>query len=157
MWKIDEAPGLQGGIYGTPGHQRQRRLRRHQQRPAHRRRPRHRQILWERRLPPPTWGSPVIVDDTLLLGDCLGDLHAFDVSDPLRAPPELWTIQLGGCIEATPAVWKGRIYIGTRAGHLYILGDARPPPPAAPTDEHRQGHGHHDHRAPRVDYVTDPR
>ena len=81
-------------------------------------------ILWERRLPPPTWGSPVIVDDTLLIGDCQGVLHAFDVSDPLHAPPEMWSIQLGGCIEATPAVWKGRIYIGTRAGHLFILGDA---------------------------------
>ena len=33
-------------------------------------------------------------------------------------------MNLGGCIEATPAVWKGRIYIGSRAGHLYTLGVA---------------------------------
>ncbi len=48
----------------------------------------------------------------------------FDMSDPDIAPPELWSVNLGGCIEATPAVWKGRIYIGSRAGYLYVLGDA---------------------------------
>ena len=71
----------------------------------------------------PLWASPVIVDDVLLLGDCNGFFHAFDVSNPDVAPPELWSIELGSCIEATPAVWDGRIYIGTRGGHLYILGD----------------------------------
>jgi outer membrane protein assembly factor BamB len=79
-------------------------------------------VLWERTMAGPAWASPVIVDDVLLLGDCLnGDFHAFDVSDPRVAPPELWTVPLGSCIEATPAVWKGRIYIGTRGGHLYTL------------------------------------
>jgi len=68
------------------------------------------------------WGSPVIVDDVLLIGDCEGTFHAYDVSDPAIDPPELWSIELGGCIEATPVVWDGRIYIGSRAGHLYILG-----------------------------------
>ena len=78
-------------------------------------------VLWERTLGGPAWGSPVVVDDVLLIGDCDGGFHAFDVSDPTVAPPELWTVDLGGCIEATPAVWKGRIYIGSRAGHLYTL------------------------------------
>ena len=41
----------------------------------------------------PAWGSPVIVDDVLLIGDCLeGNFHAFDVSDPDVAPPELWSV-----------------------------------------------------------------
>ncbi len=81
-------------------------------------------VKWERKLPGPLWGSPVIVDDVLLVGDCNGFFHAFDVSNPDVVPPELWSIELGGCIEATPAVWDGRIYIGTRAGHLFVLGDA---------------------------------
>jgi outer membrane protein assembly factor BamB len=124
VWKIDEAPGLKGGFYGTPGiangvvyaaTNSGRLLAADQATGA---------ILWERRLPPPTWGSPVVVDDTLILGDCQGDLHAFDVSNPRAMPPPKWTIHLGGCIEATPAVWDGRIYVGTRAGHLFILGDA---------------------------------
>jgi outer membrane protein assembly factor BamB len=67
------------------------------------------------------WGSPVIVDEVLLIGDCDGGFHAFDVSDPDADPPELWNVDLGGCVEATPAVWGGRIYIGSRNGHLYVL------------------------------------
>jgi hypothetical protein len=86
-------------------------------------------LQWELRLPGPLWASPVIVDDVLLLGDCNGFFHAFDVANPAVAPPELWSLELGSCIEATPAVWDGRIYIGTRGGHLYILGD----PSLAPT------------------------
>jgi len=80
-------------------------------------------VQWERRLPGPLWASPVIVDDVLLVGDCSGFFHAFDVANPAVAPSELWSIELGSCIEATPAVWDGRIYIGTRGGHLYVLGD----------------------------------
>jgi len=83
-------------------------------------------MKWELRLPGPLWGSPVVVDDVLLVGDCSGFFHALDVTNPDVAPPELWSIELGGCIEATPAVWDGRIYIGTRAGHLFVLGDPLP-------------------------------
>jgi outer membrane protein assembly factor BamB len=79
-------------------------------------------VLWEKRVPGPAWGSPVVVDDVLLLGDCAGVFHAWDVSDSRADPPELWAVELGGCIEATPAVWEGRIYIGSRNGHLYVLG-----------------------------------
>ena len=43
---------------------------------------------------------------------------------PLIDPPELWNVPLGGCIESTPAVWKGRIYVGTRGGFLHAIGDA---------------------------------
>ncbi len=79
-------------------------------------------VRWDLKLPGPLWASPVIVDDVLLVGDCNGFFHAFDVSNPDVAPPELWSIELGSCIEATPAVWDGRIYIGTRGGHLFVLG-----------------------------------
>jgi outer membrane protein assembly factor BamB len=85
------------------------------------------------RLPGPLWASPVIVDDVLLLGDCNGFFHAFDVSNPDVQPPELWSIELGSCIEATPAVWDGRIYIGTRGGHLYTLGEPGLAPSATDT------------------------
>jgi hypothetical protein len=80
-------------------------------------------IRWEKNIPGPVWGSPVIVDEVLLIGDCEGSLHAYDVSDTAVDPPELWSLELGGCIEATPAVWDGRIYLGTRGGHLSIIGD----------------------------------
>jgi hypothetical protein len=78
-------------------------------------------VLWRRTLPGPLWQSPVVVDDVLLMGDCSGVLHAYDVSDPRRRPPELWRKPLGGCIESTPAVHEGRIYVGTRGGQIHAL------------------------------------
>jgi outer membrane protein assembly factor BamB len=82
------------------------------------------EILWEKQLPGPTWSSPVIVDDVWVQGDCNGVLHGFDLSDPRVDPPELWSVQLEGCVESTPAVWDGRIYVGARGGRFYALGDA---------------------------------
>ena len=76
------------------------------------------EVRWRKQLQGPTWSSPVVVDDVLLQGDCLGNLFAYDVSDTLVEPPELWQVGLGGCIESTPAVWRGGIYVGTRAGFI---------------------------------------
>jgi outer membrane protein assembly factor BamB len=80
-------------------------------------------IRWEKQLPPPLMGSPVIVDGVWLQGDCNGVLHAYDVRNTMVDPPELWAVELGGCIESTPTVWKGRIYVGTRAGKFHAIGD----------------------------------
>jgi outer membrane protein assembly factor BamB len=81
------------------------------------------EIRWTKDLPGPTWQSPVIVDDVLVMGDCSGVLHGYDVGDTTVDPPELWSVELGGCIESTPAVWNGRIYVGTRGGAFFALGD----------------------------------
>jgi len=81
------------------------------------------EILWTRDLPGPTWSSPVPIDDQLLVGDCTGVLHAFDISRRKRKPKELWSVKLTGCIESTPAVWHGMIYVGTRGGQIYGIGD----------------------------------
>lgn len=81
------------------------------------------ELRWERRLPGPLWQSPVVVDDVLVQGDCAGVLHGFDVSDTTAEPPELWSVTLSGCIESTPAVWDGRIYVGTRGGFVHALAD----------------------------------
>lgn len=86
------------------------------------------QVIWTKSLPGPLWQSPVVVDDVLIQGDCAGTLHAFDVSNPAIDPPEMWQVEIGGCIESTPAVWNGRIYVGTRAGRFHAIGD----PPEAP-------------------------
>ncbi|MGE0793830.1 MAG: PQQ-binding-like beta-propeller repeat protein [Acidimicrobiia bacterium] len=78
-------------------------------------------VRWRIQLRGPTWQSPVVVDDVLLIGDCGGDLHAFDVADTHAPPRPLWTVHLGGCIESTPAVWRGVVYVGTRAGAVHAL------------------------------------
>jgi outer membrane protein assembly factor BamB len=81
-------------------------------------------ILWEKQLPGPTWSSPVVVDDVWVQGDCAGTLHGFDLSDPRVEPPELWSVEVEGCVESTPAVWDGRIFVGARGGRFYAIGDA---------------------------------
>jgi len=81
-------------------------------------------VRWEKRLSAPLMGSPVIVDGIWLQGDCDGVLHAYDVRNTLIDPPEVWQVPLGACIESTPAVWKGRIYVGTRGGFEFAIGDA---------------------------------
>jgi hypothetical protein len=81
-------------------------------------------IRWEKHLPGPTWQSPVPIDGVLIEGDCSGVLHAYDIRDTRVDPPELWTVKLQGCIESTPAVWNGRIYVGARGGRFYAIGDS---------------------------------
>ncbi len=78
-------------------------------------------VRWTKTLPDPVWSSPVVVDGVLIQGDCHGVLHGYDLSDTTVDPPELWKVQLPGCIESTPAVWNGKIYVGTREGHLFAI------------------------------------
>ena len=78
-------------------------------------------VLWERRIGAPAIGSPVVVGGVLIQGDCRGDLWAWDVSEPVEEPVLLWRLHFPDCIESTPAVWKGWIYLGTRQGYLYGL------------------------------------
>ena len=123
VWGVQERPRLDSGVWATPGL--------------------HRDLLivptdtgkvlgldrdtgeerWSMELPGPTWASPVIVDDVWIQGDCAGVLRGFDVSDTTVEPAPLWEVDLGGCIESTPAVWDGRIVVGTRAGWIYAVGD----------------------------------
>ena len=82
-------------------------------------------LVWKKAFSPHAWGSPVVVDHTLIVGDTYGTLHAYDVTDTRVNPPQIWTYKLksGGAIESTPAVWKGRIYVGSRDGYFYCFGD----------------------------------
>jgi len=69
------------------------------------------------------WSSPVIIDDKLLQADCRGNLHLFDLSEPNSQPSLIWkyTLAKGACIESTPAVWDGKIFVGARNGNFYGL------------------------------------
>jgi outer membrane protein assembly factor BamB len=78
---------------------------------------------WRIHLAGPTWSSPVPIDDVLLQGDCGGTLHAFDIAKPFREPPERWSLSLGSCIESTPSVFADMIWVGTRGGAIYGIGD----------------------------------
>jgi len=77
---------------------------------------------WRLELAGPTWSSPVIVDGIWIQGDCAGVLHGFDIRDTTAEPVPLWEVELSGCIESTPAVWRGHIVVGTRSGFIYSIG-----------------------------------
>jgi len=78
---------------------------------------------WSVKLPGPVWSSPVVVDDVLIQADCSGVMHAWDVADTTRDPQKLWSIGLPWCIESTPAVWDGQIFVGHRRGELWAISD----------------------------------
>ena len=86
------------------------------------------ETVWQDFIGGNAWSSPVIADNTLLVGaDCLTDhsgFRAYDLTDP-RSPEHLWDVKVGtgACIESTPAVWNGRIYVGSRDGFFYALGN----------------------------------
>ncbi len=65
----------------------------------------------------------MIVDEVWVQGDCAGVLHGFDFSKPRAEPPELWSVDLEGCVESTPTVFQGRIFVGARGGKFYAMGD----------------------------------
>ncbi len=71
------------------------------------------------------WSSPLLVDDTLVVSincEAGGGLRFYDVSDP-GSPQTISQFDLdSGCIESTPTVWKGSIYVGARDGYFYAFG-----------------------------------
>jgi len=81
-------------------------------------------VVWRERIGYHEWSSPAVVEDEdghpwLLVGMCnTPGLRAYDLADPAE-PVEAWTLPLPGCIESTPAVWRGSIYVGSRDGFLY--------------------------------------
>ena len=86
-------------------------------------------VWWSIQLTPPAWSSPVVVDGVLLQGDCSGTLYAYDVARrPHAEPPLLWKVEIAqGCLEATPIVWHGWIYVGDRAGGFYGIAESAAP------------------------------
>ncbi len=78
--------------------------------------------LWSDEVGPHSWSSPSAVDGSLVVAACAGDIRSYSLEDP-RAPVMEWSVSLGeSCLEATPAIWGGRIFIGSRDGYLHALG-----------------------------------
>lgn len=73
-------------------------------------------------LAPGSWSSPAVVGDNLIVAAQDGALRNFDITDP-RNPILDWTYVIGSHLESTPAVWHGMIYVGSRDGYMYAIGD----------------------------------
>jgi hypothetical protein len=52
-------------------------------------------------------------------------MHAFDISEPLREPPELWSLDSARASSRRPSVLDGMIWVGTRGGGVYGSRTAR--------------------------------
>lgn len=80
------------------------------------------EVVWSDAVGFHSWSSPAIVDGVLITATCLGDVRAYSLDDP-ASPVKLWSVDLGGaCLESTPAIWNGRIYLGSRDGFMRALG-----------------------------------
>ncbi len=88
--------------------------------------------------------SPVLAGDRLLVAvDCFETpaLRVYDLTDP-RDPERLGESQVtAGCIESTPAAWKGQVFVGSRDGYLYGLGPAQDTPSEQQPDGNVEGEG----------------
>ncbi len=84
------------------------------------------EVTFREKLSYHSWSSPVVVEDQLLVADCRGRLARYDLSQPAN-PRLVWRMQIpsGGCIESTPAVWDGGIYVGNRDGYIYAIKEAQ--------------------------------
>ncbi len=63
----------------------------------------------------------MIVDDTLVVALCdKGGIRGYSLADPAD-PVQQWEVLLpsGACVESTPPVWEGQIFVGSRDGYLY--------------------------------------
>ncbi len=76
------------------------------------------ELLWSDPVGWHSWSSPVVIEDTLVVATCTGELRGYSLENP-SLPVREWTIQVSEtCIEATPAVFDGRIYLGSRDGFI---------------------------------------
>jgi outer membrane protein assembly factor BamB len=76
------------------------------------------EIVWRDEVGWHSWSSPSVVGDTLVVATCTGELRGYSLVNP-RTPELGWTISINeSCLEATPAIWDGVIYLGSRDGYM---------------------------------------
>ena len=79
--------------------------------------------IWEIEFNTNLWSSPVVINNKLLQADCRGNLTLYNLDTNNQSPDLIWRYEIakGACIESTPAVWDGRIFVGLRNGLFYGL------------------------------------
>ena len=83
------------------------------------------QIVWEEEIFPHAWSSPVVIDDQLLVATCGGEFLNYALQEN-TLPNLLWKYPVAsGCIESTPIVWQGEIFVGARDGYFYKVGEKK--------------------------------
>jgi outer membrane protein assembly factor BamB len=75
------------------------------------------EVVWEDAVGFHAWSSASVIDKSLLVATCeAGELRRYSLTEPSQ-PELVWSVSAApGCIESTPAVWNGSIYVGSRDG-----------------------------------------
>ncbi|PSM30919.1 PQQ-binding-like beta-propeller repeat protein [Haliangium sp. UPWRP_2] len=73
-------------------------------------------VLWRVTTPAAVSGTPVVVDDSIYVGDGSGQFYALDRSGQLR-----WQRQLAAGITGSALVYKNRVIFGDQGGTIYGL------------------------------------
>jgi outer membrane protein assembly factor BamB len=66
--------------------------------------------------------TPVFVDDYLITQGYGQELYVFHVEYETLKFTQVGSINIG-CIESTPIVWENKIFIGSRDGYFYCIGE----------------------------------
>ena len=74
---------------------------------------------------------PVTANETVYIGARDGKIHAFDAASKTQT----WVYQLGGFVEAAPAISDGILYVASGDGTVYAFGNATE---VTPTEDTRQ-------------------
>lgn len=65
-----------------------------------------------------------MADGRLAVATCTGQVRLYSLADPGHPALErVFQLDSGSCIESTPALHEGRLYVGARDGYIYGLGD----------------------------------
>ncbi len=84
------------------------------------------EVVWRDDIGTHAWSSPVHADGRLLVAvgcESAPALRVYDLADPRQPVQIAEEAFTGGCIESTPAVWKGQAFVGSRDGYFYAVGE----------------------------------
>jgi outer membrane protein assembly factor BamB len=68
--------------------------------------------------------TPIFIDNHLITQGYNEMMYVFDINDTTMIFSQVDSLNIGS-IESTPIVWQNRIYIGSRNGYFYCLGEKK--------------------------------
>lgn len=77
--------------------------------------------LWEYATGDKIWSSPVLADNTLLIGSFEKKFYAIDITAASDEDREQWVFETEGAITSTPIVSGNNVYFGTFGRRFYAL------------------------------------
>jgi hypothetical protein len=82
-------------------------------------------VVFEDNLGWHAWSSPAVVDGSLIVTTCTGEIRKYRLIEGGAELELTWSIQIdsNACIESTPAVFGGQIVVGARDGYIYCFDD----------------------------------